>query len=241
MNLIPRMLAVSALLAVATACESVESDDVLTDGIYANYDAVNIGAPQTAATATFRVGGATSNTFVNLGGDDTVSVSVDGGDAVALNETNLGDIYSYVASFDAAAADTSFAFALNRTVDEGAPASECSLPAPFSVNTPSASATFSRPNDPIIVTWSDSGEADTMEVVLESDCIVTSVNAVSGDPGSFTIEAGSYEVFQDRDDESCEAVVKVRRTRAGSLDQGFGEGGRIACTQERTVAVRLDP
>lgn len=240
MNLIPRMLAVGAVLAVGTACASVESDDVLTDGIYANFDAVNTGAPQTAATAIFRVGGATSNTFVNLGGDDTVSVAVDGGEAVALTETNLGDLYSYIGSFDAAAAETSFAFALNRTIDAGAPASECSLPAPFAIVTPSAAAVFSRPNDPIIVTW-DGGEADTMEVVLESDCIVTSVNVVSGDPGSFTIEAGGYEVFDDRADESCEATLKVRRVRAGSLDQGFGEGGRVACTQERTVSVRLDP
>lgn len=240
MNL-TRMFAVTGLLAAATACESVESNDVLTDGIYANYDAVNTGAAQTAVTAVFRVGGATSNTFVNLGGDDVVTVSVDGGAATPLTETNLGDLYSYIGSFDAAAADTSFAFALERTVDDGAPLSECALPAPFAVTTPSAAATFSRPNDDIIVTWDNAGQTDPVEVVLESPCIVTSPHAVSGDPGSFTIEAGSYEVFEDRTAESCEATVKVRRVRAGSLDQAFGEGGRVACTQERTVAIRLDP
>lgn len=236
-----RMLILAALLAAATACDSVESDDVLTDGIYVNYDAVNTGGATTEATAVFRVGGAASNTFVNLGGDDSVTVSVDGDEPTALSETNLGDLYSYVGTFQATAEDSSFAFALNRSIDEGAPASDCSLPAPLSLQTPADGATFSRPNDPIPVTWDNSGQADDLEVVLESDCIVTSVNAVSGDPGTFVIEAGSYTVFEDRQDEQCEATIKVRRIRTGTLDAGFGEGGRIACTQERTVSIRLDP
>ncbi|MCB9758223.1 MAG: hypothetical protein H6741_13895 [Alphaproteobacteria bacterium] len=232
-------LAAALILPTLVACESVESESVLTSGVYADLHAVSNG-DATRATATLRTGGATSNTFLQLTGDDNLSVSVDGGEAEKMNEQNLGDIYSYTADFDAVNAGAEYVFAFNRLVDEGAPSSVAVLPEPFSVTEPAEDAVISRGAEAITVSW-DGGTDDAMLVKVSADCIYDHEVVVEGDPGTIVIEAGTLESPDGSADQACDATVTVSRRRTGSLDAGYGEGGLIYGAQDRGVKIRIDP
>lgn len=232
-------LAALALLPLLVGCESVESEDVLTDGVFAEYTAVSEGAGA-RAQAVLRVGGAASNTFLNLEGGDVLSVTA-GEESAELSEQNLGDYYFYTADLDAGAAGTEYDFAFTRTVDDGAPSSTCSMPDAFEVTSPEEDVVISRGAGSITVSWTESGKADGMEVHVKGDCIFDYVEAISGDPGTFVIEPGTLLTPDEQADQSCDATVELYRKRSGSLDAAFGEGGFIFAAQLRSVKIRLDP
>jgi hypothetical protein len=70
-----RHLAFAVALAPLVACEAVDSEDVLTSGMYADLAVTNTGS-NTRAAAILRVGGASSNTFVELTGDDSLTLRI---------------------------------------------------------------------------------------------------------------------------------------------------------------------
>ena len=240
-NLIPACAAGFAVLGLL-ACESVESEDVRTSGIYADYSASSSDGLNTEARAILKVGGDSSNTFVNLEGEDRLEVT-SGGVTQTMIESNLGEIYSYRADFSGAEVDKPFVFALLRgSEDENAPDSNVSLPAPFALTAPQAGAVFGRAaNDAIEVTWDAAEDGDSMEIDLEGSCFKDVHEELDGDPGTYVIEAGSLEALDDGDAESCEATLSVHRLRTGSLDPAFEEGGKVVGEQVREVLIRIDP
>lgn len=226
--------------ASALACSSVKSDDVLTDAMWADLwvtsSAVGEGS---TASAILRVGGADSNTFVNLEGGDFLEVS----DAVGtyeMSEVALGDLYSYTAALDAEVEGDEFHFALVRDVDDGAPDSSGSMPAPFELTAPLDNPEWHPAVEPITVTWDSAGTNDAIQLSVVSDCALTYIVDVSGDPGTYTIESGAVTVTAEAGTE-CSSYVQVQRRRAGDLDPGYGEGGTIYGIQERRADVRLIP
>lgn len=234
-----RFLAAAACIAPLVACEAVDSSNVLTDGMWAEMTAVSDGET-TTATATLKVGGPASNTFVELVDDDTLTVAIDGAEPTELDASNLGDWFWYDTTTDLVAGGTSFDFAFLRTVDEGAPSTTCALPSPFEITGPEVDAEFSRANDAMTVQW-DGGSSDDIEVVVSSSCFVDLYVDVDGDPGTVVVEAGSYDVYEDDEDENCPATVTVKRIAPGTVDTGFGEGGESYGAQVRTVDVMLLP
>jgi hypothetical protein len=227
------------LLSLLAACESVDSSDTMTDGIYAAFTATSDGAV-TQAQATLRVGGATSNTYVELVDGDILTVT-DGVNSETMLPSNIGDYYTYLASFDSIAEDTPFTFAFVRTIDAGAPESTASLPAPFALTAPEADSVFSRADDAITITWDPSASADDMSLTLTGDCIFTHSTTLTGDPGTYVIDAGSLDATDEDNPTSCDAKLTVERRRIGTLDPAFGEGGGIYAAQARTVEIRIDP
>lgn len=227
-----------ALLLLVPACESVKSTDVTTGSIYPDFSVVTQDAI-TTATAMLRTGGATSNTFVSLEAGDTLAVT-GGAETVPMAEVNLGEYYAYVATLAATDAGTTFTFAFEREVGDSAPASSATLPDGLAFTAPAADAVLSR-GEPLTVTWEPSGLDDDIEVELESECILDATVAVSGDPGTYTYEVGSYEVLDSMADQSCEATLHVRRIRHGALDPAFTSGGNVWAAQQANVSVRLDP
>lgn len=234
-----RPLLVATGLLFAIGCESIESTDILTSAIYADLAATSDGS-STHATATLRSGGATSNTFVNLEGDDILTVTADG-QTQEMNEGYLGDIYIYDTDFTLSAQDTEFVFALERTVDAGAPDSRCTLPAPFELTAPEGGAPFSRDLDDLTVSWSPSGEQDMVRVTVSGDCIWDEVVDVQGDPGTVVIPSGTLLSLDEDNPAACDATVLVQRRRVGDLDPGYGQGGSIYGVQARQVEIRTDP
>ncbi len=234
-----RILALATPLALTIGCESIESTSVGTDSIYADFAATSDGS-QTHATAVLRVGGATSNTFVNLEGDDILTVS-SGDQSLEMTESYVGDIYVYAADFDLVDADTPFSFSLDRTLDAGAPDSACTLPQPLELTSPVADDVYSRTTDDLTVTWTPDAEQDLVRIIVQGDCIWRQEIDVEGDPGTYVITAGSIDPIDDNDPQACDATVTIQRRRSGDLDAGFGQGGTIFGIQERTVGIRSDP
>lgn len=229
-----------AVIASLVACESVDSTDVLTSGVYADIAATADGSGTTTASAVLRVGGGNSNTFLHIDGDDEV-VASQGEDSTAMSEIEFGNYYSYVADFEIDAEDTEFLVGFNRTVDEGAPATSMTLPPLFELSGPEADITVAASDEDITISWDPADSADDMSWSIDGDCIASEGGTVDGDPGIAVIEAGTLEWWDEDEPATCEATITVTRSRAGSLDEGYGEGGTAYGRQQRSVSLLVAP
>lgn len=232
-------LAAAVLALSITACaESVESDDVLTDGIYADLSAVATEDGM-RVTATLLVGGAASNTYVRLTGDDALTASADG-ETRMLTAQGSGAIVHYATDLAANTEDTEVVFRFERTIDDGAPDSRCNVPAAFSITAPSDGDVVSRAGDDLVITWTPSNQDDTLRLEVDGDCIEDITVTLDDDTGSHTIPAGTIESLRDPP-EACQTEVRLSRERSGTLDPAFGEGGSVICSQHRVTTFRSDP
>ena len=222
------------------ACESVDSTDVETSGMYADIRATASGDGQTATTVTLRVGGAASNTYVQLNGDDTLTATF-GDESQQMGDNHLGDAWWYSAWFDVEQEDSTFTFSLERTTSESAPASTASLPALFEIAAPEADTAYSRTGDDITVSWSPSGTQDEMVLQVGGDCAWTFDQEITGDPGVAVVEAGSVTSPDGRVDETCTGQITLIRRRVGTIDPAFGEGGLSYGQQTRVLDIMLEP
>ncbi|HWN68557.1 MAG TPA: hypothetical protein VNM90_13050 [Haliangium sp.] len=231
-------LLIVALLALPACAESVESDDVFTDGIYAELraEATENG---THATVTLRVGGSSSNTYVMLTGDDSLSVTANG-ETEEMSPQNFGDRYHYTADLDATSEDTEVVFRFTRVIDDGAPDSHCILPRPMNIDVPVEGDNFSRLSDDVVITWDTSGSSRPISLSVSGDCFSGVTESFEDDPGTYTIPAGTMPSNADPAT-ACVATVELSRTNGGALDPAFGEGGSVTCSQTRTITFRSDP
>lgn len=229
---------VAVALGVLAACTDIASEDLLTSGMYADIAVTATGTGTSEVGAILRAGGPLSTTFVELTGDDELTATL-GEETKALTPVSLGTIHSFVATFDADDPDAEYTIALVRTIDDGAPDTSITLPDPFELGELGVTE-FSRADDALTVTWEPSGEADRMEATVDGDCFLIHSAEISGDPGTWTLEAGT---LQDVGEESvnCEATVSLRRIRAGEVDAGYGEGGSARGVQVRAVTIQSTP
>jgi hypothetical protein len=230
------LLTLSALV----ACEAVDSVDVMTDGVYADITAEAEGDGTTRTSAILRVGGATSNTFMELVETDTLTAST-GDETQTMIDTSIGDFHAYVADFDVEAEDTEFVVAFEREVDESAPNTTMSLPALFDVTGPEEAVTFSRSEEDITLTWEPSGSEDEMYWSVTGDCFYDAEGEIDGDPGTVVVEAGALESVDEDEPTTCEATLTLTRSRLGDLDPNYGEGGAVFGRQIRSVDVLVSP
>lgn len=239
MRLSSTLAAAAALALSVSACaESVESDDVLTDGIYADLRAVATEDGM-RVTAILVVGGAASNTYVRLTGDDVLTASAEG-ETRRLTAQNLGDIYHYTTDLAASTEDTEVLVRFERTIDEGAPDSRCTMPAAFEITGPTDGDVFSRAENDLVITWTPSSEDDTLRLEVDGDCIQDITLTLDEDTGSHTIPAGTIVSLRDPP-QACQTEIRLSRERSGTLDAAFGEGGRVVCSQRRGSSFRSDP
>jgi hypothetical protein len=214
------------------ACESVSSTDVLTNGMYANLEVSADGSGTSRANAVLRVGGGSSNVYVDLVEGDTLTVEQDG-ETVELEKSSVGDFREYNAEFDVDAEGSAFDFAFTRDVDEGAPSSVVVLPAKFEITAPEVDATISRAED-LTFTW-DGGSDDAMRYNMDGDCVFSEGETLEGDEGTYTIPGGTIESVDENDPETCSIELVLSRVRAGDVDAGFGEGGNAEGVQVRRL------
>ncbi|MDF1564876.1 MAG: hypothetical protein P1V51_17670 [Deltaproteobacteria bacterium] len=241
---LPAAFGVLALVAISNlACEQVDSEDVLTSGVYANITAEADGDGSTTVSTSLRVGGALSNTFLELGAEESVTAT-SGGETKTLARRNVLGAISYVGTFTGDETDKAFTVAWNRGEGyESAPNTTLSLPAGFEITAPAAGATFSRANDDIVLTWDSSGTTDDMlwEIVTSTCAREMKSNTITGDPGTLTIAAGTLTNIDGHEGETCDTTLVLLRRRLGNLDPAYGEGGWVVGRHVRTVTFSSAP
>jgi len=241
-----RSITLTSLLAFGAfglACEQVDSADIKTSGVYANIVAEADGGGSTKVTTSLRVGGVLSNTFLELGPDESI-VATSGTDEKTLSRKSLLGAISYVGTFTGDQADKDFKVAWNR--GDGfvsAPSTQLSLPAGFDLTAPVGGATFSRANDDLVVTWAPASTSDELlwEVITSTCAREMKSNTITGDPGTFTIAAGTLTSIQGHETETCDTTLLLIRRRLGELDPAYGEGGWVVGRQVRTVTFSSAP
>jgi hypothetical protein len=234
-----KLLALPGLLLALVGCETVDSTAVTTAGVYANISAMADGTGTTRTTAVLKVGGATSNTYLDLIDADTLEAT-SGEETQTLSKVSIGDYREYIADWDGDAVDTEFEVSFLRDVDEGAPSTVVSLPEKFDIVTPSAEVTFSRSEDDILVDWDVTAD-EPMRVDISGDCFYVDAVDVDVDDGTAGFAAGSLEAYEEQEDETCQATISVWRTRLGDLDPSYGEGGVADGVQVRSITVLSAP
>jgi hypothetical protein len=183
--------------------------------------------------AWLKIGGNNSNTFADLEGGDTLEVTVDG--ETKTLEGRSG--HRYTASFTSDEAATEFTFAFLRDEDDDAPESTVLLPAPFEMEVTSADVV--RGQDDVEFTWEPSGSGD-MQVHVDGDCVFFE-NQATPDDGEHSVAPEDLEGPGDDDGEQCTGTVQLTRSRSGSIDPAFTEGGEITARQERQGTFRSLP
>jgi hypothetical protein len=231
-------------------CERVESTDVRTSGIYADLDVVARGDGDSTVSASLRVGGPRSNTYLELVEGDALTAH-QGEDETEMDEHSfpLGPV-TYDARFEVDDENTPFRIEFAREAHDeveencrggGAPNSFATLPAPFALDGPGADQTFSRADADIEITWSPNGFRDAMTWTVSGSCIHTESGDISGDPGRVSIERGRLRALDNRQAETCSMTVELVRTRAGAVDPAYGEGGSFSARQVRAISLRSAP
>lgn len=220
-------------LVLSLACADVESGDVLTSGMWANISVTADGGGTSQVATVLKVGGADSNTYVELTTADVLTATLDGEEQI-LTEEELGDYHRYVTTFQSDQAGLPYTIAFTRSVDEGAPESVVELPEPFEMLEVDVSH-FDATQD-ITIEWEPSGSGDFMELSAEGDCIWPYHQDLEGDTGVAVIEANTLEQIGDELDVSCEVTYTVMRWNNGDLDPGYGDGGIATGRQVRERA-----
>jgi hypothetical protein len=232
-----KSLLVTVLL-LGSGCVSADSNRVPTDQIAAELQVTADGSGQTIAHGwlwTHRAGDPPLNeTSIELVDGDRL-VASSSGSSLAMQETEILNAYGYDAIFDSDGAGQSFQIALMRDSDASAPSSSVTLPAPFTVTVPT---TFAR-SAPLTVTWTSSGSADEMRFRFVGACVDAELGPVA-DTGQATFPAGAVTA-KAGGPASCMLSLEASRSRSGSLDPAYGQGGAITATQQRTVTLTATP
>lgn len=206
--------------------EDVESTDVRTSGIYPEFTVTANGNGRSQVEARLKVGGSNSNTFLDLTGDDTLEVTVDG-ETKTLDGSSS---HRYIATFDVDAGGTEFSFAFLRgDEDDSAPLSVVELPEPFAMEV--TTAEVQRTVDDVEFTWEPSGDGD-IGVHVDGDCLFFE-SAETPDDGGGSVAPEDLEPPGDDEGEECTGTVELTRTERGTIDDAFTEGGTIRAYQVR--------
>ena len=229
--------------ALAGCAEDVDSDDVATDALYANIWVEASGDGNSRAYTTLRVGGSSSNTYIELTEYDALMTFVnDTSKGMQENESAFGIVYATDFPFEAE--DTPFRVAFLRTpppdgecAGDSAPNSTVTLPRPFSITSPAPSTSVSRAA-PFTFNWNNSGTADAMSYRISGPCILDHSESISSDPGTWTVAAGTIMTVGTDQTVTCNATLTISRSRNGVLDENYGEGGVISARQYRTLDIQ---
>lgn len=229
-----RFAALAAALFILPACESADSGDIDTGGIWAGVYVSHDGDGTTRVVTELKSGGRLSNTFLELTEGDRLEASLNGGTPQRMSGESLLGRISYDTTFDTAPDDALINVAFLRTEKDDAPESQARMPLNFDLTGPTAGAAFTVGTDAIPVVWSNTSD-DDFEIKANGDCI-TGFDRDIGDTGSFTIPATAFE--RHGMDPGCEVTIELVRRRGGSVDSAF-DGGQVVAEQRRKVRVQI--
>jgi hypothetical protein len=248
MNLRPSII---ALLAIAvTGCSQTSSENVTTQGIFADIRIIADGNGATVAKAQLQVGnGGINRTMLILAPGDTLTVTANGIQKTMVRDTSLVGEVEYWASFPFEDADTLYTVAFSRTNGVSAPNSNVTLPDGFVVMLPDSSTIFKR-GEIIDVVWAPTGTTTVPAISITVDCVLAPGVLVSESRNlSPSTDSGASSIAVDAvipsepfdENQLCEGTVYLSRQRYGNLDPNYGEGGRISAEHHKRGTFFVDP
>lgn len=226
--------------ALGACAEDVDSVNVKTAGMYADFSVTARAGDQSEVRAAILIGGSGSNTYAELSAGDVLTAT-SGDETKTLTEESgsVGDVHIYHATFAGAEDGQVFTVSFERADDESAPDSATALPEPFAITAPLAGVDVSRA-DALTVSWTPA-TSEAVDIRLNGDCTIIQTHTSSTDTGSHTFPAGSIDTSASNEGATCDVELTVKTRAAGSIDPAFGEGGKFDAIQERTITFRSTP
>jgi len=227
-------LCLIGLSALGCSKETTSSSNIKTGGIAALID-VNAFDDNTATVhVELRVGGSTSNTYVDLEGEDRLLATAAG----KTKTLTVVDTGVYEADFSGVEGGTEFSVTLDRPDDITASDNSGTLPEPFTLEDPSSD--LSRMDDDLTLAWAPANTGDGMHVDIDGKCIFGYDDEMS-DTGTFVVEAGELRSTDSDDPKTCDLTAKVERVRDGSADRAFDPESRFRLHQFRSGRFTSNP
>jgi len=215
--------------------ETIDSGNLRTRGIAMITKVTATSESSVVVHTELVAGGDESNTFVILRDGDELIADADG-DEMEMEAVDEG---VYEAEFDVGLGGTVFTVNLERDDDDSAPDNSGSLPEPFDITSDFGATPMSRAEE-MEVTWDPSGESDDMQIEFDDDagesCIFMKRDTIAGDPGAYTVEAAFLDgTGPDDEQESCDVIATITRSRSGSTDNGLDDESSFVLEQVRSV------
>lgn len=226
-------LSLIGLSAVGCSKETTSSTNIKTGGIAALIDVYADTGSSATVHVELRVGGSSSNTFVDLEGSDKLVATADD-QKETLKAIDSG-VYEVI--FSGVGEDTQFNVTLERPGDTTAGDNSGTLPAPFDLDEPTAD--LSRQDDQLDVTWAPDSD-DDMKLEIEGDCIFDFDKEVP-DRGEYAIKAGVLKSTGGDEPEACKLDLTATRTRQGSADSKFDPESYFSLHQRRHTSFVSNP
>jgi len=209
------MKAIFLLPLLLAACAKVDSSQVKSGGIYANYSVTAQGNGSASCEATFQVGSPTG-TYLSLSGSDAATC-----DGHPMQRSEILGIVTYSAQVPYDLSRT-YSAVLHR---DGEPdyQSDMNLPEPLALTYPAGGETVSGSNG-IELRWAlAQSTAYDISVTVNGPKKTTVLASQYPDAGSMFIPSDAFELPIGSTAENF--TVVVTRSKAGSFPQGLA-GGR---------------
>lgn len=210
--------------------EVTSSANIKTAGIAALIDVTAESDSLSTVYAELRVGGSSSNTYVDLADGDVLNAT----DGTSTKEM-LAEGDGYAAEFPTAALDTRFAVTFERADGDNATENSGTMPAPFKIGAlPDTKP--SRANDDFTITWDTVDTSSDMVAELNGTCIFSETVDVVGDEGMVLIPKGSLDSTGGDMPKECEITVTLKRSRKGQADPAFDDESWFRLHQVRSAS-----
>lgn len=248
MPAIVTLTVVAALATELTACSSVDSAEVRTNGIEASFVvSVDAAAGATDVVGSLRVG---NLTFVDL--DDGEKLTATSGDvSTQLKRRHAFGATDYRGRLNGVTTPgTEVVVGWTRTGDNAsAPRSVVQLAEPVSLVAPAVNTAFSRSRDDIVVGLESKSTDQSTTLSWTGDCIEAGSVEVRRDQTSVRIARGTIQRATPQTQTpsagqtpptTCKAYLTVTRRRGGQVDPAFG-GGTITAESSSVRQIMIRP
>ncbi len=238
-----------ASLGFISGCDKVDSEDIRTSGMFADFYVSASTNNQTRVLAGLRTGTGLFADWIILSPGDTLKASIEETSQTLLR--NSGD--KYETTFDVNAGGSDVFIAFERSNDVDAPNSWISVPASFNLDAPDANHVFTSGED-ISISWTPAVSDKEIEILIFGSCTSNATNEqlsfrwdiTIADVGIYTVPVDSVLNAQGRQvqfdtDINCPATLILERQNFGTVDPNFGQGGVISATQSRRINIIFDP
>jgi hypothetical protein len=241
-------MGLTVLLLVGCA-KGVDSTDVRTSGLYAEFSASSRGDGQVTVEARLRVGDSGSTTFAELDGEDRLVASLNG-ETRTMAKSDSSPNSPYRAVFVTSMGGPLTIAFLRGADDTSAPGSSIVLPNPFIPRFVGIGQGDSvQRGQPISVAW-DNVNTGSVYWQLQGSCIKPRSGSVV-DGGTLVVRGLDVEPNPQiydltvpqtiRPDPSCDVGVGLKRGATGYIDPAFREGGSFQAVQSYQLLFHSTP